>query len=161
MNLKQLLEGKEVDFVIDYLGPLQDFPKKDGGTYEAHEGKLRTTSNGEVYDNRFFSQQASTLKVGDMVRGYLNAKGYPAFDKVSSGEPRNNAMEVRKERAMASEKNEVVISQIACNFMGNCLAGGSTAQEAYDKSRDAYYLHEKLVKEIISGEAKETSQFGF
>lgn len=164
MNLKELLQGKEVDFVIDYLGTPQDFPKKDGGTYEACEAKLKTTSNGEVYDNRFFPQQAQALKVGDTVRGYLNAKGYPQFDKVMSGESRNNTREVRKEREMATEnkegdakQNEVVISQILHGFMKAAISNGKTTEEAAEIAKEAYFDHELAVKTIIDAKSQPTT----
>jgi len=118
MILKDLLKGKEVDFVIDYLGPLTDFDKKAGGTYEAHEAKLRTTSNGEVYDTRFFPKFADTVQQGDMVQGKLNNAGYPDFRKVESGEHRSNTVQVKQEREMAVAKDNRSFHDIHVGLRG-------------------------------------------
>lgn len=116
-SLTKLLEANErIDFVIDYISPLQEFDKKDGGTYQAHEVKLKTMSNNVMYDARFFENHPH--KTGDMVRGYLNAKGYPDFTKVESGEPRNNGQEVKKERELAGRASAEDVKSICISLQG-------------------------------------------
>lgn len=151
VTLKNLLQGTDgIDFTIDYIEPLKDHKKKDGGIYQAHAVKLRTTSNGEIYDTKFFPMFAETVQVGDTVRATLNDKGYPDFRKVSIGEPRNNTREVRKERAIAQQRDETVIGMILHGFMSAALSDGKTPVEAGRIALEAYGIHKQSVDYIMN-----------
>ena len=151
VSLSNLLKGQPdgIDFKVDYIEPLKAHKKKAGGEYDAHSVKLVTTANNEVYDAIMFPQFVATIKVGDLVRGFINAKGYSEFRKVQSGEPSNNYQEVNKERAMASQRDETVISMILHGFMSAAISEGKTPVEAGRIAIAAYDIHKQSVDFIL------------
>lgn len=155
MNLKELLTNRQVDFVIDWMSPVMDLPKKTGGTYQAHEAKIRTTSNGEVYDARFFPTFGATVKAGDTIQGKLNNAGYPDFRKVESGEPRNNYQEVHKEREIASMRDIKTKKEIAIGLRGLYQAhvsAGRNNQEALHLALEADAMIEKAAQTMFDNQ---------
>jgi uncharacterized membrane protein len=88
-----------VDMKIYDIGDEIDMLGKNGA-YRAHKVILKSASTGDTIEDKLFPNQVDSYKVGDVVQLYLNDKGYVAFRKIQSGEPRNNYQEVKKERAM-------------------------------------------------------------
>jgi len=130
-SMKNLLQGGPIDFQVEYVGPLQEFPKKDGGTYEAHEVKLMTRSNSEVYSARWFAYDVLNFKVGDLVRGELNAKGWPAWSPIESGETVNNYQQVKAERAVADVVHKEDVKSIAISLQGLAQAYVNANSDMY------------------------------
>ena len=134
MSLKTLITANgSVDFVIDYIGPEQDFPKKAGGTYKACKLIVKTRSNGETYEDKMFLNETKLYKVGDLINASLNDKGYVQWRKVESGEPRNNYSEIKKERAMSNQVDADKIKSVAISLQGLVQAhvsAGKTNEQA-------------------------------
>src|SRR3990167_4085075 len=119
MSLKNLITANgSVDFVIDYIGAEQDFPKKAGGTYKSCKLIVKTRSNGETYEDKMFLNETKLYKVGELINASLNDKGYVQWRKVDSGEPRNNYQEVQKERAMSNQVDADKIKSVAISLQG-------------------------------------------
>lgn len=148
-----------VDLVIDYIGSETDMQKKGGGSYKAHKIILKSSSTGETFEDKIFPNQIDYYKVGDMVHVDLNDKGYVAFSKVESGEPRNNYKEVKKERAMApvnmkidNEDKAKQTSIILQAFTKSWIEGGiaKTPEDACKLAMDTYLIHRVDVARLLN-----------
>ena len=168
VSLSKLLESNgPIDFIVDYVSPVQEFASKKGSMYDAHEVKLKTRSNGEVYTHRMFPSEAVKHKVGDSIRADLDDRGYPVFAKVQSGDPRNNYQEIKKERNMAANRSGMENAEKARNcsiilqaFVKSWVESGvaKTPGEADQLARQQYKLHVKAVADILIGEPEFASE---
>jgi len=152
MKLNEQLEASgPINFRLDYIGPVESFPTKDGGTYEARECKLSIPSTGQVETVRLFDNIVGALSVGATLRGEAGPM-YPKWTPVASGQvtPENNVQQVKNERAFGKIKSEEVLSRIICTHMAAFESAGEKPSSAKELAVDAYDLQEEAVKEILS-----------
>jgi len=165
-TLPQLLKGTPngIDFEVAFVAPIANFPKKDGGTYEAQECQLKTRANGEMYSARLFPSFISKfqIKPGSLVHAQIGANGYPQWTPVDTTEaglsrPQpTNSQQIRDEGNMRAAKQEDDakwdrISVGKCLF-GYAVAGielGKTPPEAMAMATELLDLQEKAVNEFI------------
>lgn len=111
-NVNNLLKQYgPVDFEVCSVGPLESFDKKNGGTYEAHEVKIKTRSNGEIYTVRMFESLVNAgMIAGSLVRGTVGSNGYAQWELLPVGpasaaipQPKNNSQQVHDERSMKND----------------------------------------------------------
>ena len=160
VSLKSILKGVPdgVDLTLVTICPLESFDKKDKkGKYEAHEVKLRTEANGEIYTEKMFPNLIEQLHEGDTIRATLGDNGYPQYRKVMIGEARNNITEVKKERKLKSLRDEETIGRILHGFIQGALSSGKSPEEAGRIALQCYEIHEQSIKYIIERNSKDIS----
>lgn len=115
VSLSKILTS--VDFLeleVCSIGPVEDFPKKAGGTYEAQECKAKTLSGDDVYTIRIFPSVAATWKEKDIIRAKMGENGYPQYEKVDTtatqGQP-STYHSLKNEKAASAIQNEHDITQ--------------------------------------------------
>ena len=148
----RLRKSGPINFSLDYIGPLQDFDKKSGGTYQARECKLRIPATSEIIDMRLFDNLVGSMKIGSVIRGEAGAGEYPNWSPVGSGHltPENNIEQVKNERAFTKEVKEEVVNRIICTYIGHAISAGLSPREAKDIAIEAYDFQELAVSEILS-----------